>query len=324
MVVARDELGNPLRMIGTHTDISERHEREESLRLAATVSLTMDEAVVVTNTDNMIISVNPAFTVITGYEASEVVGKNPRLLSSGAHTKSFYRQMWEQLGAVGSWHGEIRNQRKSGELYTEWLSIKQVRNEDGRTTHYVGVSSDISERKADQERLQQLAHFDVLTGLPNRTLFSDRLHQALARARRDSVRMALMFIDLDKFKPVNDTLGHHVGDLLLKEVANRLLACVRRESDTVGRIGGDEFVVMLSEIQVPQDAQTIAQSILHTLRQTFQVAGHMIEISSSIGIAIFPEHGEDESTLLKSADTAMYLAKDGGRNRVNVAKEPLV
>ena len=324
MVVARDELGNPLRMIGTHTDISERHEREESLRLAATVSLTMDEAVVVTNTDNMIISVNPAFTVITGYEASEVVGKNPRLLSSGAHTKSFYRQMWEQLGAVGSWHGEIRNRRKSGELYTEWLSIKQVRNEDGRTTHYVGVSSDISERKADQERLQQLAHFDVLTGLPNRTLFSDRLHQALARARRDSVRMALMFIDLDKFKPVNDTLGHHVGDLLLKEVANRLLACVRRESDTVGRIGGDEFVVMLSEIQVPQDAQTIAQSILHTLRQTFQVAGHMIEISSSIGIAIFPEHGEDESTLLKSADTAMYLAKDGGRNRVNVAQEPLV
>jgi len=318
-VVARDAQGQPLRMIGTHTDITERHAREEALRLASTVMLTMDEAVIVTNMRNEIISVNPAFTVITGYLADEVIGRGPHLLSSGTHAPKFYQDMWAQLITTGNWHGEICNRRKSGKLFIEWLSIKQVRDEQGVPTHHVAVFSDISERKASEARMQHLAHFDVLTELPNRALFSDRLRQAIAMARRDKTRLALMFIDLDKFKPVNDQLGHHVGDLLLQEVARRLSECVRRESDTVARIGGDEFVVMLPEVGTVQAATQVAEKILAALNRTFDIGEHSIHISSSIGIAIFPEHGQDENKLLKSADAAMYLAKENGRNRVQVA-----
>ena len=319
MVVARDAQGRPVRMIGTHSDISERHEREEALRLASTVILTMDEAVIVTNMRNEIISVNPAFTVITGYVAGEVIGRNPHLLSSGTHSPKFYQDMWAQLAATGNWHGEICNRRKSGELYVEWLSIKQVRDSHGAPTHCVAVFSDISERKASEARMQHLAHFDVLTELPNRALFSDRLHQSLAKARRDKSRLALMFMDLDKFKAVNDELGHQMGDLLLKEVAQRLSGCVRRESDTVARLGGDEFVVMLPDIETVQAAALVAETILAELNRSFEIGEHKIQISSSIGIAIFPDHGSDENLLLKSADAAMYQAKDGGRNHVCVA-----
>lgn len=320
MVVARDTAGKPLRMIGTHTDITERHEREGALRLASTVFHTMDEAVTVTNMEAVIVSVNPAFTVITGYSAAEVLGKNPKLLASETHPPEFYKEMWESLNTAGSWHGEIRNRHKSGKLYVEWLSIKQVRDDTGLPTHYVAVFSDISERKATEERMHYLAHYDVLTGLPNRALFSDRLRQTIAKARRDKTRVALMFIDLDKFKPVNDALGHHVGDLLLKDVANRLSECLRRESDTVGRMGGDEFVVMLPEIETVQDAMVVAEKILHALNQAFEIGEHIIHISSSIGIAIFPEHGKDENLLLKSADAAMYRAKESGRNRMEMAE----
>ena len=319
MVVARDAQGKPLRMIGTHADITERHAREEALRLASTVFHTMDEGVTVINAENLIVSVNPAFTVITGYPPSEAIGKNPKLLASGTHPAEFYKEMWDQLSTAGSWHGEIRNRNKSGKLYVEWLSIKKVSDDKGFATHYVAVFSDISARKASEERMHHLAHFDVLTGLPNRALFSDRLSQSVAKARRDKTRMALMFIDLDEFKPVNDLLGHHVGDLLLKDVANRLSACVRRESDTVGRMGGDEFVVMLPEIKTAQDAMAVAEKILHGLNQAFEIDGHSIHISSSIGVSLFPDHGSDENFLLKSADAAMYRAKEGGRNRVEMA-----
>lgn len=320
MVVARDAQGKPLRMIGTHTDISERHEREEAVRLASTVFHTMDEGVTVTNMENVIVSVNPAFTVITGYLPSDAIGRNPKFLASGIHPPEFYREMWQSLTSAGNWHGEIRNRSKDGKIYIEWISIKQVRNDKGLPTHYVAVFSDISERKAAEERMQHLAHFDVLTGLPNRALFSDRLRQTIAKARRDKKRMALMFIDLDKFKPVNDQLGHHVGDLLLKSVAMRLSECVRRESDTVGRMGGDEFVVMLSEIETLRDVMVVAEKILYTLNQTFQIGEYIIHISSSIGIAIYPENGKDENHLLKSADAAMYRAKENDRNRVEVAE----
>ena len=315
IVVAMDERGRPSRMIGTHTDVTERHEREQALRLAATVFEIVDEAVVVTDLNNRIVSVNPAFTAITGYAPAEVVGKNPKLLASGSHSPAFYQAMWRALAESGSWRGEIWNRAKSGKVYVEWLAIKQVRDEQGEASHYVAVFSDISERKAAEDRMQQLAHYDALTGLPNRTLFHDRLQQSLAKAKRDKTRLALMFIDLDEFKPINDSLGHHVGDLLLKEVARRLLDCLRRESDTVGRLGGDEFVVILPDMEALDDATRVAEKILEALARPCELAGRSVCVSASIGIAAYPEHGADDKQLLTSADAAMDQAKQAGRNR---------
>ena len=317
MVVSRDAEGRALRMIGTHADVTERREREEALRLAAIVINTVDEAVMVTGADNLIVAVNPAFTRITGYAEAEVIGKNPNLLSSGSHPPVFFKELWTTLVATGSWRGEIRNRRKNGELYVEWLSIKLLRDERGHLINHLAVFSDISARKAEEERINHLAHYDGLTDLPNRTLITDRLRQALSKAKRDRTRMGLMFIDLDKFKPVNDNLGHAVGDLLLVEVANRLRDNVRA-SDTVARLGGDEFVVLLPTMEQEEDAVMVAEKIRYALNQPFQVAGHVLNISSSIGVAVYPEHGADEKLLLIHADIAMYHAKKGGRDAVRL------
>jgi diguanylate cyclase (GGDEF)-like protein/PAS domain S-box-containing protein len=282
-------------------ELTERKRAEEGLRLAATVVKTVDEAVMVTDVNNLIISVNPAFTVITGYLPEDVIGKNPSVLASGKHSKEFYKEMWEILLNTGGWRGEIWDKHKNGNIYVKGISIRMVRDDRGQLTHYVAVFSDISERKAVEERMQHLAHYDVLTDLPNRTLFSESLRQEIVRAKREQQdkrdkvnkkRMALMFIDLDKFKPINDTLGHAVGDLLLKEVSKRLLNCAR-ESDIVSRLGGDEFVVLLPSVETEQDAMLVADKILHTLDQPFKMAGHILHVSASIGLVLYPEHGFD-------------------------------
>jgi diguanylate cyclase (GGDEF)-like protein/PAS domain S-box-containing protein len=296
-------------------ELSERKQAEAGIRLAATVFDTVDTAAMVTDKDTRIIKVNPAFSVITGYSPEEALGQTPGLLSSGAHPVEFYKEMWDSLKATGSWQGEISNRRKNGEFYTEWLSINEVCDNEGRLTHYVALFSDISERKAAEAHMHNLAHYDVLTGLPNRALLSDRLQQSIAAAKRERSRMALMFIDLDRFKPINDTLGHHIGDLMLKEVAKRMLECLR-ESDSAARIGGDEFVVLLPLIETESDAVAVAEKIRNTLEQSFELAGRSLNISSSIGVAVYPGHGGDEKSLLKNADTAMYYAKEAGRNNV--------
>jgi len=296
-------------------ELSERKRAEANMRLAAKVFDTVDTAVLVTDAQTKIIQVNPAFSAITGYTQRDAIGGTPRMLSSGAHPAAFYKEMWEELIDTGAWQGEIFNRRKNGEFYTEWLSINEVRDEEGKITNYIALFSDISERKAAEEHMQNLAHYDPLTGLPNRTLLSDRLQQAITAAKREKSHIALMFIDLDKFKPVNDTLGHHIGDLLLNEVATRMLHCLR-ESDTAARIGGDEFIVLLPLIEAEIDTLAVAEKIREAMSQPFEIAEHSLNISASIGVAVYPEHGSDEKSLLKNADTAMYYAKKVGRNNV--------
>ena len=296
-------------------ELTERKQAEAGIRLAATVFDTVDTAVMVTDKSIRIIKVNPAFTAITGYSTDEAIGKTPRILSSGAHLPAFYKEMRDTLSATGNWQGEISNRRKNGEFFIEWLSINEVRDNDGYLTNYVALFSDISERKAAEKHLHNLAHYDPLTGLPNRTLLTDRLQQAITAAKREKSLMALMFIDLDKFKPVNDTLGHHIGDLMLKEVAKRMLECLR-ESDSAARIGGDEFIVLLPFIEAESDAVAVAEKIRDALNQPFELAGRSLNISSSIGVTVYPEHGGDEKSLLQNADTAMYFAKEAGRNTV--------
>ena len=313
----RDHDGNFVRSHCILIDVTEQRKREEMMRLSATVFNTLDEAIVITDTDNKILTVNPAFTKITGYSHEEVVGKNPNLLSSGKHLPEFYEELWETLTATGSWHGEIWNRGKPGNLYVEQISIHTVHNDQGQLSHHVAAFSDVSERKAMDEHVRHLAHYDLLTDLPNRVLITDRLRHTLVKAKRDKVHMALMFLDLDKFKPVNDRLGHAIGDLLLQDVAKRLRKCVR-ESDTVARIGGDEFVVLLPEINETADALRVADKILFALNLPFSLQNHQLHISASIGIAIYPEHGEDDEILTRNADIAMYFAKAQGRNHAQV------
>jgi diguanylate cyclase (GGDEF)-like protein/PAS domain S-box-containing protein len=315
LVVKRAADGRPLRMIGLHSDISEHKQREEELRLSSTVFNLADEAMIVTDAQNIILSVNPAFSAITGYSAEQAIGRNPRMLSAGTHTKEFYQEMWSRLSESGSWSGEVLNRKKNGETYVEWLSIKRVLNEKGELTHHVAVFSDITLRKASEGRMRHLALHDALTDLPNRVLFAERLQQAIVLARREKSSLALMYFDLDKFKPVNDNFGHEVGDWLLKSVAGRVIDCLR-ESDTLARLGGDEFVVLLVNMENENAALLVAEKIRDSLSKPFLFADVAIDISASIGVAIYPDHGSDDKTLTRHADAAMYHAKKSGRNQV--------
>lgn len=291
----------------------------QHLRLAAKAFESTFEGIMVTNAQHVIESVNPAFTQITGYKSHEVIGKTPALLSSGRHDQAFYEKMRATLTAEGHWQGEIWNKRHNGEIYAEWLTINAVRDNDGKVTNYVAVFSDITMRKAAEEQMRFLAHHDALTSLPNRSLLTERLNRAIPHARRNHRKVAVLFLDLDRFKQVNDTLGHQAGDQLLCIVAQRLTACVRAE-DTVARLAGDEFVLVLEEIQDADALPPIARKIVAALGQPIVLEGRDVQVTTSIGISLFPEHGKNGEDLIKHADAAMYLAKNAGRNNFKFYK----
>ncbi|WP_164672295.1 EAL domain-containing protein [Pseudomonas viridiflava] len=296
-------------------DVTERQHMQEKLHLAATVFESTAEGVLITDTRQRIHAVNRAFSEITGYSETEAIGHTPRLLASGQHDSAFYAAMWHQLTAEGHWQGEIYNRRKNGDIYPSWLTISAVRNKDDLITHFVAVFADISSLKHAQARLDYQAHHDPLTGLPNRTLFENRLQTALLHSEESGSLGAVLFLDLDRFKHINDSLGHPVGDLLLKGIAQRLKEHLR-DIDTVARLGGDEFIVLLPGLLQPSDAVSIANKLLACFSAPFQAGEHEFFISSSIGCSLFPNDGTDVATLVKNADAAMYRSKAKGRNRV--------
>lgn len=291
-----------------------------NLQLAEKIIETSLEGVMITDAKGLIQQVNPAFVQVTGYTCEEVMGHSPSMLSSGRHDAAFYQQMWAALNQHGQWRGEIWNRRKNGEIYPELLTITALRDEQQRIIHYAALFSDISQIKASEQHIQHLAYYDALTNLPNRRLFYDRLKLAVAHAHRQQESLAVLFVDLDRFKTINDTLGHNIGDLLLREVAERLARSLR-EDDTVARTGGDEFLVLLSQVRTPAEVTQVCQRMLHTLEQPMRLAEHELVINASIGVAMYPEDGNDHETLIKHADVAMYRAKSRGRNTFRLFKQ---
>lgn len=302
------ELQDALRERDAALSLSKRH-----LQLAEKIIEASLEGIMVTDPEGVIQMINPAFTRLTGYTLAEVIGRKPNILASGKHDRQFYEEMWAGLHANGYWQGEVWNRRKDGSLFPELLTITAIKDEEGRTTHYAALFSDITRLKENEERIRRLAYYDNLTGLPNRRLFNDRLSVALAHAHRSRQKLAVMFLDLDRFKRVNDSLGHNIGDYLLREVAHRIRNCIR-EDDTVARVAGDEFIILLPEIAQPDDAAKTARRIIDSIKRPINIDGKELLVTSSIGISIYPEDGATAETLIKNADAAMYRAKDLGRN----------
>jgi diguanylate cyclase (GGDEF)-like protein/PAS domain S-box-containing protein len=275
-----------------------------------------DEAILVTDMNNNIVMVNSAFTEVTGYTQEEVIGKNPRLLASGMTKKEVYQEMWNRVTTTGKWTGEVINKKKNGEIYPEWLKVYTVIVKS-EIKYHIAIFRDFTEYKQREQAIMHLAYYDHLTGLPNRALFNDRLELAIKNARRNKDRVALMFLDLDQFKIVNDTYGHDIGDELLKQVSGRITA-VLRDSDTLARMGGDEFTVILPYIENAEgglvDAKNIAEKILAVFTEPFMISDITIKTSTSIGIALYQDDADTTTALLKFADTAMYEAKNAGRN----------
>ncbi len=295
---------------------SELSEANKHLSLQAAALKAAANAIVITDFHGTIIWVNRAFTAMTGYGQEEIVGKNPNLLNSGEQPESYYAELWSTILSGKVWKGEIVNRRKDGTTYTEEMTITPVSLEDTgnpTNTYFIAIKQDITQRKAAEKQIQFLAYYDALTGLPNRTLLQDRLSKALAGARRRKDKVALLFLDLDGFKTINDSLGHSVGDLVLQEVAERLKRFAR-EQDTVARVGGDEFLIVLTAVKDAADAAVAAERLMHAMTVELVIQGRSLSISCSIGIGIFPEHGTDGETLIKNADAAMYCAKESGCN----------
>ena len=290
------------------------HEKTEGeiSRLARAVEQS-PAPVVITDSNGNIEYVNPKFVQLTGYTYEESIGQNPRILQSGKQPPELYEELWETITKGKEWRGEFINKKKNGDLYWEDASISPMKNEEGAITHFVGVKEDITERKRTEETMRQLAYHDPLTGLPNRLLFKDRLTIALAQANRNRQKLAVMLLDLDHFKDVNDTLGHSVGDQLLQAVGKRLTGLLRK-NDTVGRMGGDEFLLLLPEIKKLRDASTIAERVMGTMRKPYVINGYKLRITASIGVAVYPHDGKDDDSLMNHADNAMYWAKKEGRN----------
>lgn len=284
------------------------------LKMGHMVFEVANEGIMVTDDEPRILAVNPAFSEITGFWPGEVIGHKTDILSSGLHSPEFYRTMWDSLKTHGRWSGEIINRRKDGVVFSQWLSIAAVDGEFLGAQRYVGLISDISDRKKEEEYIRRLAHFDSLTGLPNRVLFSDRLQRALLRAMRHRQSLAVLYVDLDHFKLINDTYGHAAGDEALKVVAARMLSALR-QNDTVSRRGGDEFVLIIELDEHPEGIGNVCSKLIHELGQTFPWAGRQLELSASIGVSIFPTDASEPEALLAAADTALYQAKAAGRRR---------
>ncbi|NYT62346.1 EAL domain-containing protein [Alcaligenaceae bacterium] len=308
------ELDGERVIMGVAMDITGRKEVEASVRMAALVYQNSSEAMVVTDATGIIINVNPAFSAITGYGADEVIGSKLSILSSGRHDKTFYQAMWHALSNSGKWQGDIWNRRKNGEEYAERLTINTSYNDDGSVRCRIGLFSDITKKKQSDAFIWRQANYDHLTGLPNRQLFQDRLERAIVRSDRSGLSMALVFLDLDFFKDINDTLGHSMGDELLKQVATRLSSCVRA-TDTVARLGGDEFTIIVGDLHDYEVAERICQETLRHLALPYYLGDEAATISTSMGVTFYPNDGADAQELLKNADLAMYAAKDKGRNQ---------
>jgi diguanylate cyclase (GGDEF)-like protein/PAS domain S-box-containing protein len=322
-VVERDHDGNPLRIAGTARDITAGRRAERDRRIASEVLRSMGEAVAVTDLEFRFVSVNPAFSRITGYSEEEVAGQPSSLLNSTQHSEEFYHHLRDAVTHQGHWKGEMWQRRKDGEEFLGWIELSEVRDTLGARSHYVAVVNDVTDKKRAEQELRYLANYDTLTGLPNRSLLAERLARAVVRARRQETRVAVLFLDLDRFKDINDSLGHAAGDRILKAAAARLLGIVR-ESDTVARLGGDEFTVVVEDIAGALTAEGVAEKIIAAFAEPLEIDGRSeVTISPSIGISLYPDHGLVPTDLLKFADTAMYQAKDRGRNTYQIYTEAM-
>jgi diguanylate cyclase (GGDEF)-like protein/PAS domain S-box-containing protein len=313
--IARKQMrkGEPPNFIVLSRNITARKRTEENLYLFANAFKHSGEAILITDRDNRIVAANPALERYTGYDYSELVGRSPRIFASGHVSRDTYREMWSALQESGYWQGELWDRSKDGGIYPQWASISVIHNNAGEVTHYIASYTDISERKAAEKRIEFIAHHDVLTGLLNRYSLEERLEQALFAAQRNGESLAVMFIDMDRFKNINDTLGHHTGDHLLEEIGRRLELKVRR-SDIVARLGGDEFIVVLTEVESDIAVGGLAAQLVSRLGEVYRVEDQILHITASIGISLYPNDGVDVETLMKHADAAMYCAKDKGRN----------